>query len=155
MSLSVKKRLKSIPPGERILLLPHCLRRVDTCQAKYSKQGLECVACNPECAINRLRAAAIKLGYKGVCVAPGGKLAVNYINENRPGGIVAVACQKELDEGVGSIEGITGNGYSPAIAIIPLSRDGCVDTEVDLGLALNILCSGCLLPSRQKNRVNS
>ena len=64
-------KLAAIPMAERILLLPHCLRRTDTCKAKYSKLGLECAECNPDCAINYLRSSALRLGYKGVCVAAG------------------------------------------------------------------------------------
>ena len=68
--------LSQIVPSERVLLLPHCLRRSDGCQGKYTRQGLECVECNADCPVNRLRKAAIRFGYKGVCVAPGGRLAV-------------------------------------------------------------------------------
>jgi|WetSurMetagenome_2_1015567.scaffolds.fasta_scaffold634317_1 hypothetical protein len=134
--------LKTIPAGERVLLLPHCLRHSNTCKAKYSSDGLECVECNPECAVNCLRSAAIKLGYKGVCVAPGGRLAVNYINNKRPKAIVAVACDKELEEGIGNVNGIAKDDYAPIIVIIPLSRDGCVDTEVDVKAALETINAG-------------
>ena len=79
-----EKQLQDIEPAQRVLLLPHCLRRADTCQGKYTKQGLECHECNPDCPVNRLRQAALKLGYKGVCVAPGGRLALKYIEENKP-----------------------------------------------------------------------
>jgi geranylgeranyl diphosphate synthase type II len=140
-------RLAAVPAGRRILLLPHCLRHSDICQAKYSKAGLECAGCNADCAINRLRDAALRLGYGGVCVAPGGSLAVNYIRQIRPDGIVAVACQKELEEGVGSVGEIGADGYRPVIVVIPLTRDGCVDTEVELGPALEIVSAGCRGPS--------
>ncbi len=135
--------LSRVPAEERVLLLPHCLRRTETCRAKYSKLGLECVGCNHDCPVNQLRSAALDLGYRGVCVAPGGRLAVNYVSERRPAAIVAVACQKELDEGVGNVHGIDGNGYAPVIVVIPLSRDGCVDTEVELGAALEVIRAGC------------
>ena len=83
----------------------------------------------------------------GVCVAPGGRLAVTFISQTRPEAIVAIACQKELEEGVGNVKGLDGNGYSPLIVIIPLSRDGCVDTEVDLAPALSALSAGCVTAS--------
>lgn len=140
-------RLASIPAGRRVLLLPHCLRHSDVCKAKYDKQGLQCAACSGDCAINVLRNAAVRLGYMGVCVAPGGRLAVTFISQTRPEAIVAIACQKELEEGVGNVKGLDGNGYSPLIVIIPLSRDGCVDTEVDLVPALSALSAGCVTAS--------
>jgi hypothetical protein len=136
-------KMELIPANERVLLLPHCLRHSNTCKAKYSNTGLECAECNPECAINCLRSAAVNLGYKGVCVAPGGRLAVNYINDKRPKAIIAVACDKELEEGIGNINGIEKDDYVPVIVIIPLLRDGCVDTEVDIGVALEAINAGC------------
>jgi len=89
-----------------------------------------------------LRQAALDLDYKGVCVAPGGRLAVTYISETRPDAIVAVACQKELEEGIANVGGLDDNGYRPLIVVIPLSRDGCVDTEVEVGPALEIVSTG-------------
>jgi len=131
-------------------LLPHCLRQSNTCHAKYDKLGLQCAGCNRDCAINRLRDAALGLGYKGVCVAPGGRLAVNYIAQTRPKAVVAIACQKELDEGVNNVKGLDGNGYAPLVIIIPLSKDGCVDTEVDVDLALETVFLGCTAPNAGK-----
>jgi uncharacterized protein len=127
---------------DRVLLLPHCLRRTGTCRAKYNSHGLICAGCTQDCPVNRLSSAAVKKGYKGVCVAPGGRLAVNYINEIRPEAIVAIACEKELEEGIGNVSGIDGEGYSPVIVIIPLSKDGCVDTEVDFDSALSAINAG-------------
>lgn len=137
-----------IPPGQRVLLLPHCLRRADTCQGKYTRQGLDCHECNPECAINRLRAEAVRLGYRGVCVAPGGRLAIRFIEETRPGAIVAVACRKELTEGVAGVGEIAAREKARIpVVVIPLSRDGCVDTEVDVQAALDKIGMGCSSPA--------
>jgi hypothetical protein len=56
---------------------------------------------------------------------------------------VAVACDKELKEGVSGVEEITkGNGEMPTIVIIPLTKDGCVDTEVDEEQALKTISLG-------------
>ena len=45
---------------------------------------------------------------------------------------MAVACAKELEEGVDGMENMFQNkGDMPAIVVIPLLSDGCVDTEVD------------------------
>jgi hypothetical protein len=139
-------KLALIDASERILLLPHCLRRSETCQGKYTKWGLECCGCNPGCPVNRLSCVAIKLGYKGVCVAPGGRLAVNYVKEIRPRAIVAVACQKELDQGIRSVREMDGEDISAIpIVVIPLSKDGCIDTEVDVEQALETVSLGCSL----------
>jgi len=85
----------------------------------------------------------VNLGYKGVCVAPGGRLAVNFVREKQPEAVLAVACQKELDEGVHGVREVTGLAVKPLIVIIPLLKDGCVDTIVDTEEALNVLNCGC------------
>jgi len=143
---SVEEQLSKIEPSQRILLLPHCLRRTETCQAKYNQQGLQCLECNPDCPVNNLREAAIRHGYKGVCVAPGGRLAVQFVKENSPRGIVAVACSKELEEGIHGVRELGEvDGLELPIVIVPLTKDGCVDTEVDVGQALEVIALGCSL----------
>jgi len=83
-----------------------------------------------------------------VCIAPGGRLAVKYVKEKNPKAIVAVACQKELEEGIHGVRELSGGGKSmPPIVIIPLVKDGCVDTEVDEEQALKIINLGCSLES--------
>jgi uncharacterized protein len=137
------KKLSAIIPGERILLLPHCLRRSNTCTARYDREGLQCLACNPDCPVNHLRAAALEQGYRGVCVAPGGHLAIQYVKEKHPRAIVAVACKKELKEGVQGVKLLAGTGFSPLIVVIPLLKNGCLDTEVDLQRALEVIRTAC------------
>jgi uncharacterized protein len=138
------KQLSQVIPSARILLLPHCLRQSNTCQARYNQQGLQCAACNPDCSVNRLRAAALEYGYKGVCVAPGGHLAIKYVQEKSPRAIVAVACEKELEEGVQGVKSLVKEKINPLIIIIPLTKNGCLDTEVDVEQALEIISTGCL-----------
>jgi hypothetical protein len=144
MDRAAIEKLCRIVPSERVLLLPHCLRQSNTCKAKYNEQGLQCLGCNPECSVNRLRSAAMEYGYKGICVAPGGRLAVKYITEMRPAAIIAVACDKELEEGVKAIQGLAKDDDVPLIVIVPLLKDGCVDTVVDTDEALEVIGAGCV-----------
>ena len=131
--------LRSVDKDKRILLISHCLRSSGDCTAKMTKAGLECRDdCPTRCTVGRLRIAAQELGYKGVCIAPGGSMALKFIKNNKPEGIVAVACIKELEEGVCAVKELVGDkkgnastGNGPVIVAIPLLRDGCVDTEVD------------------------
>ncbi|MDZ7836786.1 MAG: DUF116 domain-containing protein [Actinomycetota bacterium] len=130
-----EEKLAAISPRDRILLISHCLRPSQLCEARVGKQGLECRdGCPNRCTIGRLRILAQKLGYKGVCIAPGGSMALKYIKEKKPKGIVAIACYKELEEGVCAVAD-TLNQYKirqlPVIVTVPLTKDGCVDTEVD------------------------
>lgn len=146
---SAEEWLPLVHPSQRILLLPHCLRPSQTCPGKYSKRGLECPEdCAEDCTTGRLRQTALSLGYKGVCIAPGGRLAVKYVKERSPKVIVAVACQKELEEGIHGVRELNGGGELVLpIVIIPLVKDGCVDTEVDEEQALKVITLGCSLES--------
>jgi hypothetical protein len=137
------EKLARIVPSERILLLPHCLRHADSCRAKYDRHGLQCAGCNPDCSINKLRAVALRYGYRGVCVAPGGRLAVQYVQDTRPRAIVAVACGKELQEGEEGVRTLLEGDDAPLIVRVPLSKDGCVDTEVDDVKATEVIAIGC------------
>lgn len=131
--------LRSVDKGKRVLLISHCLRSSEDCTAKMTKAGLECRDdCPTRCTVGRLRIAAQELGYKDVCIAPGGSMALKFIRNNKPEAVVAVACMKELEEGVCAVKKLvedkkgdasTGNG--PVIIAVPLLKDGCVDTEVD------------------------
>lgn len=135
MSMALaEEQLKGIAPADRILLLSHCLRPSQTCPGKFSKQGLECPEdCNQDCILLRLRREAHSRGYKGVCIAAGGAMALRFVKEMRPKGIVAVACYKELEAGVDSVSAMGKElGQMPAIIVVPLSKDGCVDCEVDV-----------------------
>ena len=133
--------LKAVCPTDRVLLLPHCLRRSEHCQATYEREvGLKCKKCDPLCPINRIVSTAEKLGLGGICVAPGGSIAVEYLKRRKPQGIVAVACPKELVMGVEAVRSLSDNGWEPVVITIDLLKDGCVDTEVDVELVEEFLC---------------
>ena len=132
----------SVPFSRRVLLLPHCLRPSQDCPGKMTKQGLDCSGCTlVDCAIYRLRVAADKAGYGGVCVAPGGRLAVRFLAERQPAGVIAIACNKELEEGLEAIAQMDWEDDNPIVVTFPLSQDGCVDTKVDVEAAQEIILS--------------
>ena len=129
---------------KRVLLLPHCLRPSQDCPGRMTKQGLDCTGCTRvECAIHQLRAAAAEAGYesKSICVAPGGRLAVRFLATRQPTSVVAVACDKELEEGLEAIDQMEWESGRPSVAVVPLLQDGCVDTEVDIVLARTVIFS--------------
>jgi hypothetical protein len=132
----------SVPFSQRVLLLPHCLRPSQSCPGKMTKQGLNCAGCSlAACAIYKLRAAAAEVGYSGVCVAPGGRLAIRFLAEHQPAGVIAIACEKELEEGLEAIAQMEWEGDRPIVVTFPLSQDGCVDTEVDVETAREVILS--------------
>ncbi|MBI4297333.1 MAG: DUF116 domain-containing protein [Chloroflexi bacterium] len=129
---AVGQDLTQVAPNRRVLLLPHCLRPSETCLGKYTKEGLQCPEdCLEKCVIHRFRQEALRLGYAGVCVAAGGAMALRFVKQHQPRGIVAVACAQELALGVEGVKQMSQEGLDPAIIIIPLHKDGCIDTEVD------------------------
>ncbi len=135
MHINDSASLREIEPQDRVLLLPHCLRLSKRCNARYDRaKGLVCEGCTADCPINQLKTAAEERGLGGVCIAPGGSLAVRYIEEHQPQGVVAVACDKELEMGIQAVasSGTGSNGNGLVVMAIPLSRDGCVDTQVNL-----------------------
>ena len=131
--IEVEKQLSAIAPSERVLLLSHCMRPSQACPAKFNKEGLQCLPdCKLECVLLSARKAATAAGYKGVCIAAGGAQALRFVKERKPKGIIAVACDKELDEGVQSVSKLSDQlEEPPVILVVPLLKDGCVDTEVD------------------------
>lgn len=134
--------ISAVAPENRLLLLPHCLRPSQDCPGKMTPNGLSCGDCRrPDCAIARLTVAARAAGYGNTCIAPGGKLAVRCVKATRPQAIIAVACDKELEEGAAAVHSLDWLGRTPVLVQVPLTRDGCVDTEVDVDLAIQVIQS--------------
>lgn len=144
MNLSEKEKklaeFRLIPPEDRALLLPHCLRRSAQCIARYTREsGLQCEACSPDCPISRILQAAQEHQFGGICVAPGGSMAVEFLKRTKPRGILAVACPKELVMGIEAVVDLSRNGWNPTVVTIGLERDGCVDTEVDVDVVVEFV----------------
>ena len=65
---------------------------------------------------------------------------MRFVKRLQPERILAVACPKELDLGVRSVEEmIDGLDDVPSVRVVPLSKDGCVDTEVDVDCVLQAI----------------
>jgi hypothetical protein len=115
---------KKVPYNERFLFLPHCLRNVKECPAKYNEEGLQCELCG-KCKLDELVRYAQKLGYKRVIIAPGGSVVMNLIKKHRPKAIVGVSC---YDEANMALDKLRGSGI--AAQAILLTRTGCINTDV-------------------------
>ncbi len=118
----------SIPKEERLLFLPHCLRIANKCKGKYGDEGLLCRHCTKDCRVNIITTEAQKLGYK-CFVVPGGQMVFNIANKYKPKAVLAVACFNELKEGAARTN---GGDYDIPFQLVPLLKDGCVNTEVDV-----------------------
>jgi hypothetical protein len=141
MHLEHAEEFARIDPSQRILLLPQCLRPSNACPGKFNKTGLICPEdCPADCVMRSFREEAVRHGYAGVCIAAGGKMALRFVKDNGARGILAVACDEELKMGVEAVEELNMDaGEMPTIVVVPLLRDGCVDTEVDVGLVLRTI----------------
>ena len=110
---------------DRALLLPQCLRNVEKCKATMGDNGWECKHCG-QCAISEIKKEAEKLGYK-VYIVPGGSMIARIIKANGIKGVVGVACNFELAEGMEMMA--TTKIWSQGVT---LDKDGCVNTAVDI-----------------------
>ncbi len=117
------KRIK----GDRILiLLPHCLQ-IDICNRKLTSDINNCVRCG-RCPVGSLVALGDQYGLK-IEVVNGGTLARRRVGQFRPGGIVAVACERDLTFGIQDVHPI------PVYGVINDRPHGpCVNTCVDMKL---------------------
>ncbi|MCD6154809.1 MAG: DUF116 domain-containing protein [archaeon GB-1867-097] len=121
-----------VPYAERILLLPQCLRS-SNCPAELGDFGYNCIDCG-KCMIGKVYRFALKLGYKGVFIIPGGSMIAKIFEKVKPKACLGVACFKELFLGSFLCEkfGVVGQG-------IPLLRDGCINTLVDWKKLFNFI----------------
>ena len=111
-------------PGRLMVLLPHCIQDFD-CQIKITGNIKNCKGCG-KCEIKELIELSDRYQVK-MSVATGGTLARRIIVENKPEGIVAVACEHDLTTGIQDAYPI------PVIGILNDRPNGpCINTRVDI-----------------------
>jgi len=115
-----------VPFQRRVILLPQCLRASAKCAAKERGVLYECALCGA-CGIPDIIRAAEKLGYMGVYILKGGRAVQQLIDELDPGAVAGVACSYEGFIGIMECE-----RRGVPVQFMPLTRDGCADTEVDI-----------------------
>lgn len=120
-----RETVAAIPYDKRLLLLPKCLRSSTECPADFDDLGLLCEHCG-RCAIDELKSQAQRLGY-AVLVAEGSPVVMGLIETGRIEAVVGASCLSVLERVFPYMEA----GAVPGVAI-PLLRDGCADTSVDL-----------------------
>jgi geranylgeranyl pyrophosphate synthase len=113
------------PFERRILMLPQCVRSSARCRAESDALGLLCEDCG-NCPIGGIQQEAEALGYV-VLVAEGTTAVSALLARGEADAIVGVSCLPALAR---LFRPQTAHAV-PGLAI-PLLRDGCVDTEVDL-----------------------
>jgi len=113
------------PFERRILMLPQCVRSSTRCKAESDALGLLCEGCG-HCPVGGIQQEAEALGYV-VLVAEGTTAVSALLARGEADAIVGVSCLPALER---LFRPQTAHAI-PGLAI-PLLRDGCVDTEVDL-----------------------
>lgn len=120
----VKALRKTFPPDRILLLLPHCLQNRD-CPYRITVDMGNCRRCN-KCDIGALLDLAAEFGVK-IAIATGGTLARKIIIENKPKFILAIACQRDLVDGMRDVFPI------PVFGLLNERPEGpCVNTRVSI-----------------------
>jgi hypothetical protein len=98
-----------------------------------------------KCKIKDIIEFAEKLGYK-VCVATGGTMVKRVMAKEKPEGVVGVGCIFEVKEGLElcHLYGIPSQG-------VILSKDGCVETDVDVNELCRVLEIGLIDKENKSN----
>lgn len=120
-----RKTVASVPYERRLLLLPKCLRDQEKCQGQFDEVGLICAHCG-NCIIDEFKSQAEELGY-AVLIAEGSPVVMSLIESGKIEAVIGVSCLSVLERtfpymAAGSVAGIA----------VPLLREGCVDTMVDV-----------------------
>ncbi len=127
-----RETVAGIPFSRRLLLLPQCLRSRDTCPASRDAFGLLCDECG-RCVLGALQREATALGY-AVLIAEGAEAAAGMLKEGQLDAVIGVSCLPALERTFARI----ADEALPAIAV-PLLRDGCDTTDVDVDLLLECI----------------
>ncbi len=93
----VKVLSKKYQPRDILILLPHCLQNTD-CQIRVTVDINNCRDCG-KCKITDLKRIARETGVN-IAIATGGSLARRIIIKHRPKFIIAVACERDLVDGL-------------------------------------------------------
>lgn len=133
----VKSKKLLLSGNQIMILLPHCLQDSE-CPHKITIDIGNCKQCG-KCNISEL----IELGKKynaNIKVATGGTLARKFIEECKPRGVIAVACERDLSMG------IQDSGHIPVLGVLNCRPNGpCFNTSVELDRvekALQIIIKG-------------
>lgn len=124
-----KPKFDRIPPEEKIIVLPHCLRSSD-CEASLKESGIKCTFCG-KCAIGTIKSKAEPMGYK-VFIVPGSSFVKKIVQQNRFRAVVGVACHVDLNQTMMALSDFAPQG-------VLLSTSGCFETKVDVSDVLETI----------------
>jgi hypothetical protein len=131
------EREKFMQTRKRALFLPHCSRKYmdGRCKAVFDPNipSYTCAHCSQDCLVNRAVSFAEKKGYD-VHILPGSSCVPKILKAKHYEGIVGVACGEEIRS-----SGEILNGVGVAGQAVPLIKNGCSNTILDLKALFEIL----------------
>lgn len=123
-SLATLRKTGPIPPGKILLLLPHCLQN-HLCEHRITFDPHNCHHCG-KCPVGDLIVLADRMGIE-VAIATGGTLARRHVVDKKPLAVVAVACPRDLGQGMLDAWPVPVFGIENARPF-----GDCMDTQVDI-----------------------
>lgn len=136
----VRIRRVRVKPEEMLLLLPHCLH-FDGCAHNVVKNLSECRRCG-KCTLAGLVEARDAFGVMA-CVVGGGRQALAHVRRDSVKAVVAVACEREL------VQGIRMAFPKPVLAVSNQTPEGpCRNTVTDVKQVTAAIESLLKQPSR-------
>lgn len=115
-----------VPPEQILILLPHCLQYSD-CDVKITHDVTKCKRCG-RCVVSSLLDFSQSIGAP-LAVATGGTLARKILKDRGSRAVVAVACERDLTDG------ILDSYPLPAYGVLNDRPFGpCFNTRADLTL---------------------
>lgn len=109
----------------RILLLPQCLKSSKACPAECDELGLLCQECG-RCSIGTIQREAEQLGYS-VLIAEGTTSVSTLLARGEADAVIGIGCLHALERSFRPLMQYAVPGLA-----IPLLRNECIDTAVDL-----------------------
>lgn len=119
-------RCHRVESDHLLLLVPSCLQRTG-CGQSIGETIDDCNACG-QCNVTDLLALRDEFGIR-CSMAAGGREALAFVADRNIRAVVAVACEKEL------IQGILAVFPKPVLGVVNIQTDGpCRNTRMDIGL---------------------
>lgn len=125
-NLSMNDKFKNVPFADRMIFIPHCMRNVKVCKAIDKGAFYICVQCKG-CKISDITTLAKQLGYKETYIMKGGRAIENILKTQKPKAIIGIACYFEGAQAIKMTD-----KAKILTQFIPLTKDGCADTDIDL-----------------------
>ena len=121
-----QKKFAEIPFNKRMVFAPHCMRNTAVCAAEEKEGYYVCKECGG-CKIGEISGLVKKYGYAALYILKGGRAIVKIIEEQKPLAIVGISCYFEGDQAFRILD-----ESGVIIQFVPLAKDGCASTDVDL-----------------------